>query len=332
MLQTIAPDSLEFMHHRAWGTHTLAVLARELYIPEAIPQIERQLLGPWTDDFQPNLFQTLKALGWTKALQGDHFNAFRHLRQADEIAPSDAWRVVAACDRAYLARCFKEMRWSRQELDVAESLAAKIDWRSTNGEECVGLLLLAELFSAVDTAKAAMYLAQYRELGDIKSPLHRRRDPRIVALENYSTGMTEIALGNTKRGLSELQEAFTVFEAFGYQWRAAQCLLAEYKVTRTAKLLDQATERLRNYRQSWLAEGLALADESPEQAAKLPPMREKVLQEICKGKTTEQIATDLGKSKFTVMNHTQLLFKQFGVNNRTSLAAEALRLGYFKPT
>ncbi len=120
--------------------------------------------------------QTHKALGWAKALQGDTFNAFRHLKHASELADTNSWKVVAACDRAYLARSFDEHRWSRIELDEAERLAEEVDWNATRGQERMGLLLLAQLFSTLDGAKASMYLARYRELGDIK--LDARSPPR----------------------------------------------------------------------------------------------------------------------------------------------------------
>ncbi len=40
----------------------------------------------------------------------------------------------------------------------------------------MGLLLLAELFGAIDASRSAMYLARYRELGDIKSSLYYRHE------------------------------------------------------------------------------------------------------------------------------------------------------------
>ncbi len=202
LLRSLDPNETAFIDVRAWATHSLAVLTRDVYVPDAIAEVDRQLAGiVWPEDYAADLFLTLMALGWAKALQGDTFNAFRHLKRASDVADSNSWKVVAACDRAYLARCFDEHRWSRIELDEAERLADEVEWDATRGEERMGLLFLAQLFSTLDGAKASMYLARYRELGDVRSTLFNRYDARRQAFAQYATGMVEIALGNRKQGI-----------------------------------------------------------------------------------------------------------------------------------
>ncbi|HEY9085583.1 MAG TPA: LuxR C-terminal-related transcriptional regulator [Candidatus Tyrphobacter sp.] len=329
LLRSLDPGGTAYMDVRAWATHTLAVLAREIPVAGAIAEVERQLGGaPWPADFAMNRFQALKALGWAKAMQGDYFNAFRYLKAASATANTDSWNVVAACDRAYLARCLGEHRWSRAELDEAERLANGVDWQSTRGEERMGLLLLAELFSGIDTSRAAMYLARHWELGEMASALHYRHDARLNAFAQYSTGIVELALGERKRGLAELRAAFETFKRFGYDFRAARCLLAEYAVTRKSDLLTLAEERLRNYGQSWLAAELRGLGERNE--ISLPPMQQRVFAEICKGKSNAEIAKTLERSPFTVSNHIKQIFKTFRVGSRSALVAEAIRRGLIK--
>jgi DNA-binding CsgD family transcriptional regulator len=329
LLRSIDPQTTDFINLRAWGTHSLAALARELYLPDAVAEIERQLGGlPWPADFDHNRFQALKALAWAKALQGDYFNAFRHLKAASEAADTTAWKVVAGCDRAYLARAFGEHRWSRVELDEAEQLANSVDWHATLYEERIGLLLLAELFGEIDTARAAMYLARYRELGEVKSPLFYRRDARRNAFAQYSTGVVELGLGNKKRGLAELREARKVFERFGYDSRVARCLVDEYGATGDQELLPVIEEKLRNYRQSWLMTQLRTRQDQPD--VPLPPMQRKVFAEVCAGKSTAQIANTLERSEYTISNHIKQIFKTFEVRSRSALVAEAVRRGLVK--
>lgn len=328
LLRLLDPAKPEFFEVRSWSTHTLAALARELFIPQAISEVDRQLSGlPWPQDFAQNEFQALKALGWAKAIRGDYFNAFRHLKRASVVVDTTAWKVVAACDRSYLARRFGEQRWSRVELDEAEQLASMVDWHATVGEERTGLLLLAELFTAIDISRAAMYLAGYRELGNIKSPLYYRSDARIAAFSQYSTGIVELALGNKKRGLSEFRAAREVFERFGYNFRAAQCLLEEFRVTANDEVLSLAAEKLHNYSESWLAAELRSLGGRPASDIKLPPMQRRVFDEVCKGKSSAQIAETLARSEFTVSNHIKQIFKAFNVGSRAALIAEAARRG-----
>ncbi len=57
----------------------------------------------------------------------------------------------------------------------------------------------------------------------------------------------------------------------------------------------------------------------------LAPKQRLVLEEICKGKTTRQIAEDLHRSRHTISNHVKVIFKAFAVRSRSALVAEALR-------
>ena len=230
-------EKRELLSIRASATYQLAGLARERYIPHAIVEIERQLSGvAWPRDLADYLFSTHKDLAWAKALQGDYFNAFRHMKHASEAAHATARRVAAACERSLLARCFGERVWSRVELDEAEHLASQMDWHGTFSLERYGLLLLAELFSEIDVGRASMYLAQYRSLGGIDS-IDNRRDPRVRAEEQYSMGVVELALGNRTRGLFDLREARAVYERYGYDFRIAKCLVSEYRATANRGLL-----------------------------------------------------------------------------------------------
>jgi len=322
LLRTLDPRRMQFIEIRAWSTHTLAALARELYIPAAIPEIDRQLNGAaWPEDFTTNLFQALRGLGWAKALQGDYFNAFRHLKRASEVGKDSAWNVVAACDRSYLARSFEEYRWSRVELDEAEQLASHVDWHSTLAEERIGLLQLAELFGNLDTSRSAMYLARYRELGELKSPLYYRHDARREAYARFSTGVVEIYLGNKKRGLSELREARKTFVRFRYDFRAARCLAEEFKATGDAALLPSIDEKLRNYQQSWIARDIRATVALPRST--LPPMQRRVFEQLCQGRATSEIARSLQRSEWTISNHIKEIFKTFGVRSRAALLAKA---------
>ena len=316
----------KFFLVRSIATMRLAVLARGLYVPDAIAEIERHLDGlAWPKDFATNLFIAFLALAWAKAQQGDYFNAFRHLKRASEAAHNTAWRVVAACNRSSLARHFGERGWSRVELDEAERLAREVDWQGTLEEERTGLLSLAELFSDIDTARSSMYLAQYRSLGEIRSPRYYRHDARRQADVKYSTGVVELALGNRTRGLSDIREARALFERVGYDFCVAKCLVSEYRATANRDLLPIIEEKLRHYQQSWLANELRGTIAQPK--AKLSPSQQTVFEELCHGKSTAEIARALGRSEYTVSNHIKEIFKAFGVRSRAALLAKAAREG-----
>ncbi|MHB8433586.1 MAG: helix-turn-helix transcriptional regulator [Candidatus Tyrphobacter sp.] len=321
VLSRIDPNSLAFVEIRAWATNTLATLARELYLPEALSEIERQLGGTqWPDDFDDRRFQTLKALGWACALRGDYFNAFRFLRLCSRKATSDAWRTVAAAERAELARCNGEPLWSRQELAEAEEYAAAVDWNAVRDEARVVLLLLAELFVPIDAAKASYYQARFNDAGAIAERNHHlTSDPRLGALAGYSAAIVNLATDHRKIAIDLLKKALATFGSHAYDWRAGRCALRLYEATREIAYLDAARELLRHYAHSWLGDELRKLAERP---VALPPMQARVLEQLRKGLSTAEIATVLGRSEFTIRNHIKLIFKAFQVNSRAALIAK----------
>jgi DNA-binding CsgD family transcriptional regulator/tetratricopeptide (TPR) repeat protein len=328
LLRSTNPASHDFMEHRAWATHSLAALTRELYLPEAMPDIERQLTETqWPEEFAVNRFQALRSLGWAKSLQGDDINAFRYLKRSAEVAPTTAWRVMAYCDRSYLARSIGQEVWGRHELAEAEELADAIPWHSLVGEEPLALLLLAELFAGVDAAKASVYLARFREIGDVKSPLSLlRRDPRLSAMVDYSTGVVQAALGNRKAARLSFQSAYKVFAQSGYEWRAGRCALAEYQLNNSPSTLAAARDHLKNYSASWLGQAVR-ATSGGSSASSLPPMQAQVFKLLCEGRSTSEIADRLNRSEFTIRGHIKALLKTFNVNSRSALIADAARRG-----
>lgn len=326
LLEQIDPADPRMNLSAAYAAHTLATMAREIDVPEAIPAVERHLRACiWPADLNVQRFQSLKALGWAYALRGDYFNAFRYLKQSSAVAPSQAWFVMALLDRAYLARCLGEARWSRQELFEADEAAANVDWRATRNEERVGLLLLAEMFAPIDSGKAAKYMAQYRDLGEMNRNLHYSRSPLLDALAGYSAGVTQLALGNAKAGIKLLRESLDIYQREQYDWRAGRCALRLYEATADPQFLDVATEKLRGYPQSWLADELRNV-RVPSGGPVLPPMQRRVFDRLCEGLSTAQIARQLGRSEYTVKNHIKLIFKAYAVKSRAELLAKvALR-------
>lgn len=310
---------------RADATQSLAVLAREMHVPGALAVVDAQLAGAaWPEDFAVQRFQALRAVGWCHALLGDYFNAFRYLKWSGEQPVGDAWRAVAACDRAYLARSNGEPLWTAQELAEAEDYAARADWQRARGEERTGLLLLAELFAPSDTSKAAFYLAQYDELSDSKSRHSQfHDDPRLAAIAGYSSGVVHLATGKRRLGIESLRKSLDGFKKYGYEWRAGRAALRLFEAMRDESYLDIAKEKLRHYMGSWLGKELHVMGD--QRHAKLPPMQRKVFEAMCRGLSSKAIAKELGRSEFTVRNHIKLVFKTFGVNSRSQLLAEAAR-------
>jgi DNA-binding NarL/FixJ family response regulator len=304
----------------------IAYLARELpsatlraHAMSELPKI------PWTDDLAEYRYTTLRAVAWCHALEGDDFNAFRRLKEAAAVTPSPAWRVMSFCDRAYLATALSEPRWAEQELRDAHELAGTIAWSSLDGEERFALLLLAELYAPRDSALALSYVAQYRSnTGRYKRTLASSNDRRVDAMEAYSSGVVQRAIGDLSEAIRLFREAWNIYDAIGYDWRAGRTALALAELTGDASWRERAKEKLREYPRSWLVTGerrSTLSESS--QLALLTPAQRAVFDLLIAGMPIKEIALAQQRAEYTVRNHVKAIFKAFNVSSRAALMAWA---------
>lgn len=317
----------EYREEEIWALHTLAGRARELDVPKIRRFVQARInRQEWTDDFRVNQFQTLKAVAWCHALEGDYFNTFKYLKSAGAIAPSPVWQAMVLLDRAYLAQCIGESTWSRSELSEAQEILESVSWGEMNDEERVALPLAAELCAAFDTGKAASYMAKFFGLRDSISPqLHLRYDERLTALAEYANGTVQAQLENRKSAIAAFRKAWAVYDGIGYDWRAGRCALKLYEMTREARWLDRAGEKLRNYSGSWLYD--ELRKEKRSDMPQLFPAQKRVFDMLVEGKTTWEMARETGRSPHTISNHVKKVLQAFDVSNRQMLLAEAIRRG-----
>jgi DNA-binding CsgD family transcriptional regulator len=330
------------VYHWAHVTAQLSYLSRELPNQSirnvAFEQVDRV---PWTADLGAMEFNALKAVGWRRALEGDYINAFRYLKRASSRAPTAAWRVMASCDRAYLAASLGEPRWAEQERDDAANLAEQVEWRAINSEERIALLLLAELYAPHDGALAMSYVARFQETGDrFSAVLSSNGDRRVEAMVAYSLGFVHQHLDEPVDAEASYKESFEIYADLGYEWRAARAAVGLAQVARDSEgWLKTARAKLRHYPMSWLMTqlnalegdvGVSFLPEQRKQSAEtkgledLTPAQREVYDLLLKGISTREIAEQLERSEFTVRNHIKAVFKKLGVNSRVALMSSSL--------
>jgi DNA-binding CsgD family transcriptional regulator len=317
-------DHLEQWFH---AVQNLALLGRELPSPEAadIAKAEVDADVEWPPDLAIQRFQALKAVGWSCALRGDLLGCFRYLRAAERTKPSPAFEAIVLLDRAYFARIVGEKNWACNEVAKAEVLFDRIDWNEAPGDERVGLLLMAEAIVEYNPEKAHYFLARYKGLDKMRSPVMLLAfDQRSEAFAAYCEGFVRLKSGEA--GADEaLRKAWVVFDRIGYDWRAGRTALRLFEATGKERWQHLAEDKLEPYPRSWLAqEVVAQAAPAP---VKLPRMQRTVLEMLCRKMTTAEIASDLGLSQHTVRNHLKAVFRAYKVNNRAALVAEVAGRG-----
>lgn len=322
VLDALEEADLPDEFYRAKALMALSSVGRELPMSDATNRA-RALTEKitWTPGIALQHFQTLRMLGWVDALQGDELSAFRNFRLATTLAPSKHWRVLCLTDRAYLARNTGEPSYAEDLLYEAHELAGSLSWHETNDESRSALFVIAALYADTNPALAQQYLAQYRSLSTSVLPgIAYDNDARIRAFASYSSGIALLGLDEPEEAVPMLAEAWEIFNAFGYGWRAALCSLALYRATDDAKFLAAARREIGPWPKSWIAREIAEAGDSGADSRLLSKAQRRVLDLLLEGKSNADIAKALGRSPYTVRNHIAQLFRTYNVTNRTQLA------------
>ena len=323
-------------HLEIWlcAVQNLALLARELSFDDAADLARQEVDADveWPADFDTLRFQAVKAIGWCCALRGDMLGCFRYLRLAEKVVPSRAFGVILMLDRWYFARIMGEKNWATDEIAKAEETAEDVDWNALPGDERVGLLMLAMATSQIDPERGRYYLARYKGLEKIRSPLALfALDHRLEAMTHHAEGVVRLAARDS--GAEEaFRDAWIIFDRIGYDWRAARTAIRLFQITKKDRWRHLAEDKIEAFSRSWLAKELQEHVLAPsKQRVKLPPMQHKVFSMLCQKMTTAEIAETLGLSQHTIRNHLKAVFRAYGVNNRAALMAEAAVRGDFSP-
>jgi DNA-binding CsgD family transcriptional regulator len=329
VLDLIGNKRADFVEDYCVATYTLAVLARELPVDRFGKRAQSEVDADfqWPSDMMAYRFQALKGVAWCQALAGDELSCLRYLRLAGHVAPSNVWRVILFCDRAYFASIVGESRWAGNEFSAAEELADSIEWERTSGEERIALLLLAELASEIAPKRAPFYLGRFNELGRLRSHLqHFAFDDRLSAMVDYTTGIVKGQSGEASVAEGRFRIAWSTFDRIGYSVRAARAAIALSRLTNKPRWVHLAEDNLEHYPKSWLAKELSkdLPLNSPDHG-QLTRMQENVTRLVCEGLSTDSISQRLKISRNTVLNHLKAVYKKLGVNSREALVVKAMR-------
>jgi DNA-binding CsgD family transcriptional regulator len=315
-----APDQ----YHRANALFNLAVLCRELPLSEVADRVRAIYDAlPWTSGLRLERFHVTRLLAAIDELNGNELAAFAGFRKATRLAPSEHWSILCLLDRAMLAKNTGEMAFAAEQLQEAHEVAQRLSWNDVVGEERSALLVLADLFAQDDAAMAEQYLARFRTLASGVIPiLAYATDPRVRGFQSYSQGVAWLHIGDVDEGKAALAEAWSIFDEFNYEWRAALCAVALFEVTHDRRWIQRAESKIEPWPNSWIARRVAaVATLSVTSLDRITPAKRQVLELVRAGRRNSEIASALGRSPNTVRNQLSELFQTFNVKTRAELVA-----------
>jgi DNA-binding CsgD family transcriptional regulator len=279
----------------------------------------------------------LSADAWLYAHDGDRVTAVRKVREAIGIAQTPAWRVWALSSAAALSQAFGESGHARCYADEAARIAASVDWNATADEERIGLLRLAEVFAAFDSAVASAMLSCYdavtAEMDATRLLRDRDADPRLAGWDAFVRGLVARQLGEPERAAGLLRKSAALFASCGYLWREALALIeidATPVDTRGEAPLERAAIVIRDhFPNSFLAArlGSRMRAYTDPVARALTPAQRDILQRMLEGTSPADISARTNRAPTTVRTHIHHIHTAFGTRSTGQLLAECYRRG-----
>jgi DNA-binding CsgD family transcriptional regulator/tetratricopeptide (TPR) repeat protein len=280
---------------------------------------------------------------WLFALDGDAVSAFRIMREAEENAPSDAWRVWALSFRAVIAVIFGERAGARTFADDAIERASAVSWSSTTDEERIAFLQLAETYAYLGDANAAA--ASLARFDGFANPMDNtrvlrdgERDPRLAGWIAHVRGLVQRGHGDHGAAGASFSVAVGVFASCGYLWRDALALI-ELDATPgrgdAGADLDRAVALIReHFPHSFLVRRLGpwMRAAVDPVIATLSPAEREVLRYVLDGRSQREIADATGRAYNTVRTQTQALHRKLGTSSEHQIVAACAQRGVGSPS
>ena len=206
---------------------------------------------------------------------------------------------------------------------MACGFADRVNWASAPFESRSGLLDLSlALARCGRAAEAARYLEKFRTfyVGEATGVLETTKS-QVAALIAVADSTSRTV------GIKALQRVQESWGRSGFVWRELEALDDLCRVAPSETHLEAF--RLLS---SQLLSGSVAAEPARDRPSddwaaalrSLTPAEKRVMQEAIAGKTTRQIADDLGRSYKTVRNTLSLLYSKFDTHDKSGLLARVL--------
>jgi DNA-binding CsgD family transcriptional regulator len=277
---------------------------------------------------QPRFFIAYCAAAYQLDVEGNPLEAAREARHAEQIAPSDAYRVQALCKRASIYRRAGEPLAQRDHLEAAVELLRRCGTTLT-GDEAMVPYILAEELATIEHPETAPTLMRYQDRTTMSPVLSAKQSLPADPYRSLVEAKVLECLGDTRAALQRFRHAYAALSQCGYTRRAAIAALHIVRSTgdrRMRAFAVRATAHLSA--KSWLRRETHGAT---AQHVRLTAVQREVIALICQGKSNPEIARLRKRSLHTVRNLVARLFELFEVQSREQLAVECVRRGLYAP-
>lgn len=301
--------------------HDVAAVAVETLEPRLFERVRDRLATVDRIDPAFAAIQRVRVLG--ELLCGDTTLAWDIAFSATRSSRGGAQYVAALLDLATVTHAAGDGFTATRLVLAAAEGAEFVDWGRGDTGEREALPRLVAALAPVDANRAGALLRLYEGL-----PAHAHQ----AADETTVHALARTALFGARKRLVQQREtlahAAKSARDDGNHYGEIGVLLAFVAAGGDDRALRRADQLTRLVPRSWLRRRYdVLASNRNSGLARLSPAQRRVMDAICAGLSTENIAARFGRSKHTIRGQTQSVYQAMGVSSRSALVAKCAALG-----
>ena len=245
-----------------------------------------------------------------------------------ELVPAGVPAIAADLLAAQVAGAAGERFTPAQLLARALAEAEQVAWGEAGVAGRRALLSLAEAAATAGLPGTGAVLGMYDQLPPLDARAAASEDAAELApLE----AMARAAIAGTNGSCAEqaglLWRAIALSRAREDALGELRALLALAGATHDPTALERAATLSRLVPRSWLRGRCDALAEHARGPLRLSRTERRVMEAICEGGTTNQIAHDFGRSPHTIRNQTQRVYQVMNVSTRAALVAKCAAMG-----
>ena len=305
----------------------LASMVAELPRLDRWPQLRALVASfDWTaTGLRAQRFWLAVAASFITEMLGDRAEAERWASEAEDVAPTDACRIVAACRLAAVLGRYGETcghaHFVRKARRIYESLKRDDMLRL---ERALPLALAEEIVLGSAPEDAEPLVIYYDEA---IAPLvrHGPEHGMLTALRHSVEAGIEAGRGNRAKATRLYARAFAEYTRIGYGRRGSVVAYRLAELTGDARYRDYAADAMRDAGDAyWVNTAFARLGVGEVQ---LGERHLAILRLVADGRTNKEIGAARGISALTARNAVRELLRRFGATNRTELGRMARERG-----
>jgi DNA-binding CsgD family transcriptional regulator len=312
-------------HLRVNTIRALAFSAVESLDFGKIERLEDEIESiPVNDATSRAYYGALLSIAQLHGLTGEDEEQYRMLLAARAVDVPRPFGALVDTLLATMHRHRGEMNSARIHVGFAAEALEGVDWTVSDVEERIAAVLFAaEAAAQGDRRAGPVFTRAVSFRGKQDLALRFEHNLHATALGYVARARLYEMRAELDSAAEDYRRALAIWKKQGDRYRSALASLELLRVEGETRISGSLRDTLREIPKSWLRrEALRLTENAASPLAQLSPAERRVLEKICEGSTSRQIAEELDRSTSTVRNQTISIFRKFGVSTRSALVAQ----------